>query len=79
MSTRSPIYVVKGGHTLGVLTPAGGLDVLQGDVWTGGHDWKNGPTFLGTDWRMATVGDFHRFRVLPPPPLRHSTPTGSPS
>jgi hypothetical protein len=68
----APRYVVKNEHTLGLLDPGllpGFMAVVQGDVLAGGHDWKNGPTVYGPldTLRPATVADFARFRVLPPP------------
>lgn len=65
-------YVVRNENTLGCIfaRQPGWLDVLQGDPFTGGADWKNGPVALleGVDAvRPATLADFARFRVMPPP------------
>lgn len=68
-------YVFRNENTLGCIFPRqpGWMDVLHGDPFTGGADWKNGPVALqeGVDVvRPATLADFARFRVLPPPGFR---------
>lgn len=43
------------------------MGVLVGDVFKGGPDWKNGPIAKTGSVRPATLEDFERFRVKPPP------------
>lgn len=69
-------YIVKDEHTLGTIKPGmapGLMNVIQGDVFAGGHDWKDGMTSCDPNIdnvRAATLADFERFRVLPPPIMR---------
>ena len=68
-----PIYLVKNGHTLGYVQPEApnSFNVLHGSPLLGGHDWKNGPVAFGPSDKLvpATLDDFKRFRVSPPPGL----------
>ena len=74
-------WVVLNEHTLGVIFNAhpDTLDVVEGSVLRGGHNWKNGPVWLApTDAvRAATQADFDLFRVQAPPNLAfcHSYPS----
>ena len=64
-------YVVKDGHTLGVLwrgaEPA--YDTLEPlDRSVDGHAWQDGPVAVyGSSIRPATRADFDKFRVSVPP------------
>lgn len=63
-------YLVLNEHTLIYRRPEFGAlaGVLQGDIFAGGHDWKNGTCapLPGIDQlRPATLADFERFRVCP--------------
>ena len=65
-------YVVKNENALGVIhSPSSGLMcVLAGDIFAGGPDPKNGITTADPRieaLRPATLTDFARFRVMPPP------------
>lgn len=64
-------YVVHGENALGYIherTPWL-MGVLAGCVWSGGPDPKNGPIAVSAPTRPATMADFDRFRVIPPPDL----------
>lgn len=62
-------YVVKGEHTLGYVHPRQPLlmGILGASIIAGGHNWRDGLTYLGDDYRPATPQDFERFRVMEPP------------
>lgn len=66
MSTR---YIVIEGHTLGYQQDgmrSNSAGVLAATV--GGYDWKNGSVPVSEQsTRPATLADFERFRVVPPP------------
>lgn len=60
--------VVLGEHTLGYINPVqpDWMGVLHGSVLKGGHDWKNGPVYvggMGDQMRPATQADFEEYRV----------------
>lgn len=60
-------YIVHNENALGYIEPQrpGWFGVLQGDIFRGGPDWKNGPTIITGPTRPATLADFERFRVCP--------------
>ena len=64
-------YYVLNGHTLGYIQhhQPGIFGVLHGNPYLGARDWKNGPVILMGDEDLvpATLADFDRFRVCPPP------------
>lgn len=63
-------YVVMDENTLGYVMDVkpGIMAVLHGSGLLGGRDWKNGPVSLSMGVvRAATLEDFAKFKVLPPP------------
>lgn len=68
-------YHVKGDHTLGYVNPA-----QPGLFWplgrsVSGHAWQDG-SVPADDLRPATLADFERFRVQPPPGWEPEIPYG---